>query len=781
MLNRIITIKNIGRFEQLKAANGNEGDFARINVIYARNASGKTTLCDVFRSAGTNEPAYVMGRKRIGAPEGPSIKWRFDGNNILEFCNGRWSGTGTRPRIYVYDQRFVRDNVFVGAQIDSSQRHNVYSLALGEKAISLNRKVDEAGRRLGKATETVSRFEAQLLSLVPVGYQIETFRTLDPIDNADSMIEELMRQISEETIKKSKAEKIRQHGILHKIAMPSVSIDNLDSVLSSTLDDAALTAEKEIKKHLSQFGTNTLSTEWIKQGAEAQHGDVCPYCGQNMAGTDLFVAYKAFFSGAMKQQEHQRDKVRNVFLSALGNNAQSLLTHTVADNMKDVAWWNDACGLSLEIPQTNMDGLIDQFATILNAVLAALNRKQNSLTKAIVLEEDEKKAIRLMDAVVVTIDSYNEAIDTANRKIVEYQQLVETTNIADLEAKLKELKIRKQRYEPDVVAAYQNLDAAIVAKNKAQAEKTKANESLKSESQLVFNSFGAKINAILQKFGVDYKVENEGVNLKGGSASGQLGISIVANGVTERINCSSDAAANPACMSLFNTLSGGDCSSLAFAFFLAQLEMDPNLGDAIVVVDDPYHDQDRSRQSQTIELLKQTANDCSQFFLLSHNLEFAQMFLSQKGMARNQIRSYIIEPLVSPVELRNGDLPPFASKVYEADYRELLDYVKNSNFHHAHLLEVVERIRPLLETYFQYKFPTAWTDNDWLGDMIEKIRNAASNESICTCKCLVKDLSEINDYTKRFHHRTQGVSADIPDPIELRQYVLRTLEVIHHA
>ena len=37
MLNRIISIKNIGRFEQLKAANGNEGDFAKINVIYAVN------------------------------------------------------------------------------------------------------------------------------------------------------------------------------------------------------------------------------------------------------------------------------------------------------------------------------------------------------------------------------------------------------------------------------------------------------------------------------------------------------------------------------------------------------------------------------------------------------------------------------------------------------------------------------------------------------------------------------------------------------------------------
>lgn len=781
MLNRIISIKNIGRFEYLKAANGNEGDFSKINVVYARNGSGKTTLCDVFRSAGTNEPAYVMGRKRIGSMEGPSIKWLFDENKVLEFSNGRWSGLDKRPPIYVYDQRFVRDNVFVGSQIGSSQRHNVYSLALGKKAISLNRKVEEAGRRLGTATETVSRFETQLLSMLPAGYQIETFRTLGPINNVDSMIDELMRKISDERIKKSKSDKIRQHRILRKIAEPSVSIDDLNSVLASTLDDAALTAEEEIKKHLSQFGTNTLSTDWIKQGAEAQRGDICPYCGQKMSGTDLFAAYKVFFSGALRQQERLRDRVRNVFLSALGENAQSSLIHTVAENMNDVAWWNDACGLSLEMPQPNIDTLAVQFSTILNASLAAIDRKRNSLTKAIVLEDGEMKALRLIDSIAVTIASYNDAVDAANRKIWEYQQSIETTNIADLEETLTELKTRKLRYEPSVVAAYQNLDAAIVAKNQAQEEKTKANESLKSESQHVFDSFGVKINEILQRFGVDYKVENDGVNLRGGTASGQLGICISANGVSERIDCSSDAAADPSCRSLFNTLSGGDCSSLAFAFFLARLETDPNLDAAIVVVDDPYHDQDRSRQAQTIELLEQTANACSQFFLLSHNLEFAQMFLSHKGMARNQIRSFTLEPLVSPVELHNGDLPPLASKAYEMNYLELLDFTTNPGSYLNRLLEVAGRIRPLLETYFQYKFPTAWNDTDWLGVMIDKIRQSTPNDTIHACLCLAKELEEINNFTKRFHHRTQGISADVPDPNELRQYVLRTLKVIHQA
>ena len=66
MIKKIIELKNVGCFEHLRATSGNEGDFAKVNIVYASNACGKTTLCDVFRSVQTRNPAYVMGRKRIG-------------------------------------------------------------------------------------------------------------------------------------------------------------------------------------------------------------------------------------------------------------------------------------------------------------------------------------------------------------------------------------------------------------------------------------------------------------------------------------------------------------------------------------------------------------------------------------------------------------------------------------------------------------------------------------------------------------------------------------------
>ena len=117
--------------------------------------------------------------------------------------------------------------------------------------------------------------------------------------------------------------------------------------------------------------------------------------------------------------------------------------------------------------------------------------------------------------------------------------------------------------------------------------KTMANEALKPESKAIFDAFWLKINEILAAFGVNFTVENDGVNLRGGAATGQLVVKIVVNGSSSKVDCSSEAAEDPSCMSLANTLSGGDCSALGLAFFLARLETDVNLTSSIVVVDDP--------------------------------------------------------------------------------------------------------------------------------------------------------------------------------------------------
>jgi wobble nucleotide-excising tRNase len=72
MLNRIISIKNVGRFKNCYAV----GDvtFRHFTLIFAENGCGKTTLCAVLRSLFTNSPAHIIGRTSLGNIERPEIQ-----------------------------------------------------------------------------------------------------------------------------------------------------------------------------------------------------------------------------------------------------------------------------------------------------------------------------------------------------------------------------------------------------------------------------------------------------------------------------------------------------------------------------------------------------------------------------------------------------------------------------------------------------------------------------------------------------------------------------------
>ena len=77
------------------------------------------------------------------------------------------------------------------------------------------------------------------------------------------------------------------------------------------------------------------------------------------------------------------------------------------------------------------------------------------------------------------------------------------------------------------------------------------------------------------------------------------------------------------------------------------------------------------------------------------------------------------------------------------------------------------------------KFPGSFGESEWLGDFIQKIRDADSDDQLSGAQGILEDLEDINDYSKKYHHQ-QNPSADsetINDG-ELKQFVLRTLDLV---
>ena len=74
-----------------------------------------------------------------------------------------------------------------------------------------------------------------------------------------------------------------------------------------------------------------------------------------------------------------------------------------------------------------------------------------------------------------------------------------------------------------------------------------------------------------------------------------------------------------------NTLSSGDRSTLAFAFFMAQVNGRSNLVDLAVVLDDPFTSLDEFRQKWTCYEIRRLAEKAKQVIVLSHSLEFLRL------------------------------------------------------------------------------------------------------------------------------------------------------------
>ena len=66
-------------------------------------------------------------------------------------------------------------------------------------------------------------------------------------------------------------------------------------------------------------------------------------------------------------------------------------------------------------------------------------------------------------------------------------------------------------------------------------------------------------------------------------------------------------------------------STLALAFFLAQLELDPELDKKVVVFDDPFTSQDSSRRTWTQQRISRIAKLAKQVIVLSHEPRFLRL------------------------------------------------------------------------------------------------------------------------------------------------------------
>ena len=107
---------------------------------------------------------------------------------------------------------------------------------------------------------------------------------------------------------------------------------------------------------------------------------------------------------------------------------------------------------------------------------------------------------------------------------------------------------------------------------------------------------------------------------------------------------------------------------------------------------------------------------------------------------------------LSSSELTNHNIQFDTLSGFQKDLITMKNYLSSTSQTEQEKREVIRCIRPVIESIIKTKYFDVFNYNDWLGDIISKVKNSTGNESLSNLKPVYQDLIELNDFSKQFHH-----------------------------
>jgi wobble nucleotide-excising tRNase len=757
VLKKIIAIRNVGRFRN-SAATGNP-QLARHTLITAANGYGKTTLCSVLRSLQTGDPAHVLGRKTLGVVDAPSIEILLD-NEQARFDGTAWNAT--KPELAIFDGVFVAENVHSGEVVDIEHKRNLYRVIVGDAGVKLAAEdADLAAASRAKTSEIGTAGKA-IQPHVPPGMTLGDFLVLPETADIATQIEAQARTV--EALRQ--ADTIRARPSLSEFPFPALPPD-LEPLLSCTLDDIAQDAEALLVAHLSDHGMAADGGSWIASGLN--HADeTCPFCGQDIRGLPLIAAFRAVFSERYRALTVEIDAMKARVVQDMGDAVLARLETLAERNGGGIDFWRNYCDIGDPAPALPA-GAADATRVLAAEALALLDSKAAAPLEKVLASEAFAAARNDHTAATAAVAAVNTAIRTVNAAIAQKKAETDAGDLKAAEATLIRLKAIQIRHQGDVADLCSNHTKLRGEKDAIEKRKETVRGQLDAHTNAVVRPYERRINDYLDAFNAGFTVTETKHAYPGGVATSSY--QLVINNTAVDVGDSKTPADRP---SFKNTLSAGDRTTLALAFFLAHLERDPAVAGKLVVFDDPFNSQDAFRRRQTVHEIMKVAGKCAQVIVLSHDATFLKQ-VWDKSPAAERVALTIADHRAQGSKIMPVDLDQACRGRTATDIDDLQTYLTTGA---GSLLDIIRKMRVVLETYCRTTYPGSFLPADWLGDIVRKIREGGAAHP---AQALYDELDQINDYTSQYHHGEDMADAtpDQIDPRELTGYTRRTLKIVN--
>lgn len=740
MLRKVISIKNVGRFSSYGASG--DVELKRYNLVFAENGRGKTTLCALLRSLQSGDPAHIRGRTTLGAAAQPEAQIRLEGVTAT-FTGGVWSTT--LPTLAVFDSTFTSENVYSGDAVGLGHRRNLYGVIVGNAGRLLAQQIEQldAASRT-KSTEIREKGSAVQALAQPGGFAVDAFVELAQDLEIDTKIAAAERDLAAAR----QADQIRTRAALSELVLPAIS-DGFQVLLDKTLDGVARDAEQRIANQIEAHGMHLAGQTWLVEGLGYVRNDACPFCGQGLHGSALIAAYRAYFSEAYSTLRAEIRGMRDSVQTNLGDRAIGTAERILDQNAAGVEFWSRY--EQIDAPAfPGRGGLAETIRVLRQAADALLERKTAAPLDRLTPDAFFDGAMAALGIVQAAVGSYNAAVAAGNAVIAARKAAAGAANVRAAEMTLARLRAVKNRHEPAGRSASQAYQASLSEKNAIEGKKEETRRQLSAYSEGVIRRYEQSINRFLDDFGAGFRLTGTAHNYLGGPPSSTYQIMI--NDTAVELGDASTPLDQP---SFRNTLSSGDRSTLALAFFLAQLEHDPERVHRIVVFDDPFNSQDGFRKDCTAQKMRKCGDECTQVIVLSHDQGFLKRVWDRLPPADR--KSLELKRIgLTNTTMCEWDIERAMQDQYNADRKALTDYHNGAI---GNPRDVVQKIRPVLETYCKILGAGTLAETDTLGVIVGKLRGAGQGHQLHP---LCDELDELNIYTRRYHHGENPNAATEP-------------------
>jgi wobble nucleotide-excising tRNase len=707
MINKVERLTSVGKFRSYNTAG--QVNFRKLTLIYGDNGGGKTTLTSVFRSLTTNNPEIVRSRISTNhtAEQAAQITQTGTPNIFHTFGAAGW--TTPFADIEIFDIHFVNDNIYSGFDFNDEHKKQLHQFVIGAQGIAIQNQIDQNKADKVLSKQSITNIEQQLIQQVGNNLTADLITSFVaiPITQTNGIDQQITTAVV--ALSSANANTIIQtlqpltplNQVITGIDYTSIIADL--KTTSQAIQNAAL--ETLFSNHCQDLTDNGLegAENWLQRGfayvesiqATNEPNISCPFCKQTLNGNvEILNAYiskfNAEFNSLVLRLQSHSTSLQNFNLDA----AIQAINNINQTNTGRTTSWATHLPNTVQPPAFNIIADEAVLRAEFQGLIVSLQQKTQNPTvaagnaTATVFQSSEQ-------SINTNINTYNQSVTVYNAAIITFLAGIQT--VANAQLAVDKLKRIKNRFETPIVTLCTQLTSEKQILRGLETLYTSLSQQQQTAASTFFSSYQTRINHYLGNvFKTHFRIDDV-VHI---APAGRATRSKIAYKLTIDGKDISFVPNQP-----FNAkecLSEGDKSTIALAFFLSKLDIDPNRQDKILIFDDPLSSLDTNRRTYTIGIIRALFQQMKQVVVLSHNEFFLHEIGKDFGVAvKNTLR--ITEN--------------FAAKASVIEECDLDSLVKNDYFKHIEALEafrvnpdhsikdtVLGWLRNVLEAHLRFKF-----------------------------------------------------------------------------